>query len=414
MTHTNNERALHQGRPFIYSLHLWIPVIILGFTTFVCHRFGLDLRIQNFYYEDGWRLDQLWWVKLLYHYGNIPALITSVGAVLLYIRSFNKHSGLIIYRKMAIYLALAMILVPGFIVNSILKDHCGRPRPRELEIYGGRYRYQAPLTIDSSSTGKSFPSGHASMGFYFYAVALLFAHRKRRYYVMFVSFATLYGLLIGWVRVIQGGHFFSDVFFAGGVVYLGCWALWRVMKLDIKPFYVSKPARQKLKSWQLLLIIIGLIALILGVSLGTPYTVKQTYVPLQDGKYELRLLLHKANVQISFSDSMQVSNEVYAFGSPGSRARLKRKQSSETLNFDQYLKGFFVELQVDVRVVVDTLNTVNMLLTLDKGEITVEASESQRRYLHLSEDAKRLIWDPDPLPEAELQASGKTLKSANE
>lgn len=409
MTQTNNEQAPLRGRLFLYSFHFWIPVLILSVTAIIFNRFDLDLWVQSYYYEDGWRLGQLRWVKLLYHYGNIPAIITAVGALLLYIRSFNERSRQLIYRKMTLYLTLAMIMGPGIIVNTILKDNWGRPRPRELELYGGRYSYEAPLTIDPSSTGKSFPCGHATMGFYFYALALLFAHRKRRQYVLITIFATLYGLLIGWVRVMQGGHFVSDVIFSGGIVYLSSWALWRVMKLDVKPFYQSKSKRSKLKSWQWLIIIFGLIALILGVSLATPYTTRQALGPLEDGLYELHIDIQKANVIVSFADSLQVSNDVYAFGFPGSRARLKRKQSPEVLSFKQELKGFFTELQVDIDVLIDTLNAANMILSLEEGEITLDASESQRRYLHFSEDTKQLTWNPAKLSMPKAQALQKSL-----
>ncbi len=411
MTPLNNEQAPLRGRLFLYSLHFWIPLSILTITAILFNRYDLDLRIQSFYYRDGWHGDQLGWAKLLYRYSNIPALVTAVGAVLLYIRSFAKKSGLVIYRKMTLYLALALIFGPGILVNSILKDNWGRPRPRELELYGGRYSYEAPLNIDPASKGKSFPCGHATTGFYFYALALLFAHRKKRHYLLIASFATLYGLLIGWVRVMQGGHFVSDVIFAGGIIYLSSWALWRMMKLDIRPFYTGKTVHRKLQAWQWIIVILGLITLVLGVSLATPYTTKQALGPLEDGRYELRVDIHKANVHVSFADSLQVSNEVYAFGFPGSRARLKRKQSSEVLSFEQYLKGFFTELQVDVVVIIDTLNTNNMLLTLDEGEITMDSSEHQNSYLHLSEDLKELRWNPDQALLTDPKPIEKTMKT---
>lgn len=412
MTQTDKDKAPLKGRLFIYSWHFWIPLLILGLTAILFNRFDLDLWVQNYYYQDGWRLDQLWWVKFLYHYGNIPAIITAVSALLLYIRSFFKNTRLIVYRKLALYLTLAIVIGPGLIVNAILKDNWGRPRPRELEIYGGRYNYEAPLAIDPVSPGKSFPCGHATMGFYFYALALLFAKKKRGHYLLITSFATLYGLLIGWVRVMQGGHFLSDVIFSGGIIYLSAWALWRVMKLDINPFYASKPTRSKLKTWQWLIIIFGIIALIIGVSLATPYTAKQSLGPLEDGRYELRVDIKKANVHVTFADSLQLSNEVYAFGFPGSRARLKRKQSSGLLSIEQYLKGWFTELQVDVGVVIDTLRVENMLLNLEEGEITVDVCESQRRYLHLSEDTKRLTWNPEQLSIEEHQSLGEAAKTA--
>ncbi|HCX59124.1 MAG TPA: PAP2 family protein, partial [Candidatus Cloacimonas sp.] len=65
-------------------------------------------------------------------------------------------------RKLYLFLVLAMIIGPGIIVNSALKENWGRPRPRDVEQFGGRYAYEAPLEIDLSSPGKSFPCGHAT------------------------------------------------------------------------------------------------------------------------------------------------------------------------------------------------------------------------------------------------------------
>jgi membrane-associated PAP2 superfamily phosphatase len=89
MTQAHNEQAPLRGRLFLYSFHFWIPLLLLSLTAIIFNRYDLDLWIQNYYYRDGWHGDKLKWAKLLYHYGNIPAIITAVGALLLYIRSFS-------------------------------------------------------------------------------------------------------------------------------------------------------------------------------------------------------------------------------------------------------------------------------------------------------------------------------------
>jgi membrane-associated PAP2 superfamily phosphatase len=44
-----------------------------------------------------------------------------------------------------------------------------------------------------------------------------------------------YGLLMGVARMAQGGHFPSDVLWAGGMVYLVGLTLSRLMQLDADP-----------------------------------------------------------------------------------------------------------------------------------------------------------------------------------
>lgn len=376
MQASHNEMAPRKGRLFLYSLHFWIPIAIMAFAAMVFNLFDLDLRIQSFYYQDGWRLDNLWWVDFLYHYGNIPAIIVAVGGLLIYLRSFSHKSSLLLYRKMALFLSLAMIIGPGIIVNSILKDNWGRPRPRELELYGGRYSYEAPLNIDPESQGKSFPCGHATMGFYFFAPAFLMGLMKRRYYLLLTLFAISYGSLIGWVRIIQGGHFTSDVIFAGAIVYLSSYLLWKLLKMDVHPYYKDSRQHVKLKPWQVVLSIVGIVILLLGISLATPYTTRQNLSTLQDGDYVLQIGLSSAFVKVNFGDSLYVSNDVYAFGFPGSKARLNRVQLSDTLRFEQRLKGFFSEFQASVEIGIDTLRTKQMDLVLEEGELELNLPES--------------------------------------
>ncbi|MEM0897867.1 MAG: phosphatase PAP2 family protein, partial [Verrucomicrobiota bacterium] len=105
------------------------------------------------------------------------------------------------------------------LINAVLKPMWGRPRPAELEQFGKKEQYERLWEYDPTSDGKSFPSGHASMGFYFFALAIL-AYRKRSRWTGAAFGAALgFGLVMGSVRVIQGGHFVSDVLWAASI----CW-----------------------------------------------------------------------------------------------------------------------------------------------------------------------------------------------
>jgi lipid A 4'-phosphatase len=415
MTQSYNEQAPSTGRLFLFSPHFWIPVAIMFVTAIIFNLFDLDLRIQSYYYQDGWRLDHLWWVRLLYRYANIPALLISVGALMLYLYSYRQQSSYLKYRKMALFLSLAMIIGPGIIVNSIFKDNWGRPRPREIELYGGRYAYEAPLNIDPESPGKSFPCGHATVGFYFFAPALLFAIKKRQFYFFITCFAIVFGTVIGWVRVIQGGHFVSDVIFAGGMVYLSSYVLWKLMKLDVQPYHQVRHRHARLKKWQLALVILGIIFLILGVSLATPYTTKQGLSTLTDGDYKLHITLSKANVELSFSDSLYVSNNVYAFGFPGSKARLKRAQIDDLLSFEQQRKGYFSEFSADIQIVIDTLRTQQLNLILNQGDLHLDLPAALASEVHCSTVGDSLISRPRPPDSvvAKYQISAENIISAD-
>lgn len=46
---------------------------------------------------------------------------------------------------------------------------------------------------------------------------------------MFALLGLTHGALMGFGRVVQGAHWFSDVIWAAGMVYLSAWVLYRVL-----------------------------------------------------------------------------------------------------------------------------------------------------------------------------------------
>ena len=63
------------------------------------------------------------------------------------------------------------------------------------------------------------------MGFYF--IAFGFLCRQRRSLIIF--FAGIYGTVLGLVRILQGGHFLSDVVFAFFIIYAVSAVLYWIM-----------------------------------------------------------------------------------------------------------------------------------------------------------------------------------------
>lgn len=383
MQSSNINVAPQSGRHFLLSAHFLIPIAILTLITLLCQLFPLDLKIQSFYYRQGWFLADLPLAQLLYHYANIPVFLLVLGSLFVYFHSFSRSPQSLPYRKLSLYLILALVIGPGLIVNAILKDHWGRPRPRDVVEFGGRYAYEAPLEIDPASSGKSFPSGHATLGFYFYALAFVMGVKHKRYFYMLAAFATLYGALIGWVRIVQGGHFMSDVIWSGCLIYLSSYLLWKAMKLDSDPFYTHSAAKIQLRLWQKLLFICLALLFALIVSVGTPYHTSQNLGTVSPGDYQLRINLDTAFVQLSFGDSLYVGNEVNGFGFPSAKARLTRYSHGDTLSFVQKKKGYFTEFQANLQIVVDTLRCQNLHLELREGSVDLNLSTTFRDTIYV-------------------------------
>ena len=78
----------------------------------------------------------------------------------------------------------------------------------------------------------SFPSGHASIAFFVMGPAFLMDRNQRRLRNKWLFGGIAFGIAMGFTRVLQGGHFVSDVLWAGVIVYLVGAILARIMFRD--------------------------------------------------------------------------------------------------------------------------------------------------------------------------------------
>ena len=112
-----------------------------------------------------------------------------------------------------LYLGLTSLIGPLLVSNIILKNNWGRARPMQVEEFGGKMDYSLPLQLsDQCQTNCSFVAGEPSSMFMIF-ISLAFIVSSRRYW--FAGLALVLGSLSGLMRMGQGGHFFSDVVFAG-------------------------------------------------------------------------------------------------------------------------------------------------------------------------------------------------------
>lgn len=112
-----------------------------------------------------------------------------------------------------LFLALCLITGPLVVANIGFKDHWGRARPRDVIEFAGAKVFTAPFPpAGQCDYNCSFVSGEASSIYIvMFAAALLFRSRSRK----FVALGIIFGSLAGLTRIAQGGHFLSDVVFAG-------------------------------------------------------------------------------------------------------------------------------------------------------------------------------------------------------
>jgi len=111
-----------------------------------------------------------------------------------------------------VWLLSGLALGPGLLVNGLLKEHWGRPRPIEIDAFGGDAVHQLVWVISDWCDGNcSFVSGEASSAAWLVAVALVMPKPIR----FAATAATLiYAASLSLSRIAFGGHFLSDVVLA--------------------------------------------------------------------------------------------------------------------------------------------------------------------------------------------------------
>lgn len=181
----------------------------------------VDPIISGLFYtpEDGFYLAENAIPMAVYHGVNyLTAAIIAVFAFVIFYSLIKKRDGIFgLKRKTVIFMVACLIFSSGLVVNVLLKEGVGRPRPQEVTLFGGDRQFQPPFVVSNECKDNcSFVSGHASLGFYLMAFGLAMAGWRRKY-LLAAGFAA--GWLIGAVRIMQGRHFFTDVLFAFFFVY---------------------------------------------------------------------------------------------------------------------------------------------------------------------------------------------------
>jgi membrane-associated PAP2 superfamily phosphatase len=147
---------------------LVVVAALLAAATALFWTTRLDLVAGDLFREPccAWPLAERQPWSFIYRYGVLLGVLVAAGALVTLTLSYWYPARLHAWRRPALFLVLAAALGPGLVVNVALKDHWGRPRPREVVELGGQERYLPVWVKGSEPQAKSFPCGHCSMGFY--------------------------------------------------------------------------------------------------------------------------------------------------------------------------------------------------------------------------------------------------------
>jgi membrane-associated PAP2 superfamily phosphatase len=213
-----------------------ILVYILAVTVIFLFAPGVDMWATGLFYDPSsgfaagnspalqvLRRSQDWAIAAI-----LVALLAGLGAKLL-IPAWPRT----VSPSAALFLIVTLIVGPGLLVNVLLKDHWGRPRPATVLNFGGGLPYVDVWRVsDYCSQNCSFVSGEASTAIWLMALGLVV---PRRYRLAVLLITGLYGLALSVNRIAAGRHFLSDVLLAWGLTALVIAVFYRLL-------YQSPPA----------------------------------------------------------------------------------------------------------------------------------------------------------------------------
>ncbi len=378
-----------------------ILFLILGLLTLVFRFTDIDITLEHYFYtsEKGWMLQYrpIW--DFIYRYGIFPGYILAFcGLIMISVTYWNNKY--IRFRKASFVLVFTIITGPGILVNLVLKDHTGRPRPREVTEFGGTEHYLCVCEIGKSNEGKSFPCGHCSMGFYLTIPWLFYRNRKKVLAYTFLAIGITYGILIGIARMMAGGHFASDVVWAGGLTWFVALIGYYLFRPD-KPLKLPSLSKaEQNKRAHRVTVIIGILlpVITVGLMLATPYFSKK-YIDISSSQLKIahckvvEVDLRDANVTINHGIRFHLDYKINAFGFPNSKIR-GLWTPGDTSRYIIQNMGWFTEITNDVNIIIPSLDSTSWYINVNYGKIICNLTLGYNADLHFSLEKGDLLIHP--------------------
>lgn len=427
----------HYVRYWLPDLVVWLAVAIGG--TLLFHLTNWDLDIAAAYYvpdhpNTAWPIAEKQPWDFFYRAAPILIGIVAVGAVIAIIAGSLKPVQRL-YRLYGLFILLTIALGPGLIVNTVLKDHFGRPRPRNVVEFGGQQQHLPPLVPGEQGMGKSFPCGHCSVGFVL--VMFYFLNRRKRPAIAFriLGCVILFGALLGVGRIAGGAHYASDALWAGLICFGVGWALYYfLLNIPGREDAVAAGAPAGVQRPRLVIGgAVGLLLVILaGVLLATPQRAElRTVVHGEQPFFEVTINANRANLDITllhslteqksysrpqtilpdiegdpptFDSMMKPSLEIpklstrqaqppspipqtdtpnnplftaigqaRGFGAPGSRIRAKEEKRNAGFYYDYVIEedGWLTDVEANVKIKLRADDLQKLLINLHSGNLMI-------------------------------------------
>lgn len=221
------------------GLLLALGIALVAGLTFALYP-ELDLAIARRFYDAGQQDFPLRfhpWLAWLRHESMwiVTALVAPAG-VALALKLLLPFTRMLMSGRAAVFLVATLVLGPGLLVNVTMKDYWPRSRPIDVPELGGHERFVPwwdPRGVCEKNC--SFVAGESAGAFWSLAPAALAPPPWRP---LAYAAAVAFGAAVGALRIAFGGHFFTDVVFAGIFMFLIVWLVhgaiyrWRATRVS--------------------------------------------------------------------------------------------------------------------------------------------------------------------------------------
>lgn len=377
----------------------WLPelIVLLSLALLSTVPFwvsNLDMQVARLFYHpedtaNQWPLSHqpLW--QLLFHAAPVISGVLLLGSIL--VLALARYSPrLARNRSHALFVLLSVLLGPGLVINGILKNDWGRPRPHHVQTLGGDMQYVPPGAIGVPGRGWSFPCGHSSVGFVYGIFWFIWRRRRPRLAAAALAASIALGTLLGICRMAAGAHFLSDVLWSAWLPWLIALLLYyfvlRVPQRELAPV-VPAPQRRLLPlvGYSLLTS-----AMLFGLAMATPQNTTVHFIPSQhqlNGVAGLALDIGRGDVKLVLDDrfnGIAMEARYRGFGLPSNRLDRQSRIQNDVLHYRLQPEGLYSEFNGQVTVTIGAGAPDMVKINTGHGDIRVVGTQDPRMRLVLN------------------------------
>jgi hypothetical protein len=245
---------------------------------------------------------------------------------------------------------------------------------------GGQERFLPVWVMGSDRQAKSFPCGHCAIGFYLSTPWLVLRRRRRGLALAFLAAGLGWGAVMGAARMMAGGHFLSDVVWAGGMVWLVALGLYPLLQPERDPAPPGPEALARQHGQARLATLGGglaLAALTAAALVATPYLSSKSWrraaaEVAASPAARFAVVFDQATVSLEAGADFEASYAVQAFGFPTSKLGFAFAEAGPeaVLSIDRH--GFFTERRTTVRLRWPAAAGKPLRLALERGKVALD------------------------------------------